>query len=58
MTALLLCIVFVCLVERLVTTDLTLCFCPFISDCSVISSIIDDLAGLSMNDNAEHDDGM
>ena len=58
MTALLLCIVFVCLVERLVTTDLTLCFCPFISDCSGVSSILDDLAGLSINDNAGHDDGM
>jgi hypothetical protein len=46
-----------CLVERLVTTDFTLYFCQFISDCSGISSILDDLAGLSMNDNAEHDDG-
>jgi hypothetical protein len=57
MTAILLSIEFVCLVERLITTDFTLYFCPFISDCSGISSILDDLAGLSMNDNAEHDDG-
>ena len=58
MTALLLCIVFVCLVERLVTTDFTLCFCPFISDCSNISSILGDLAGLSMNDDNAEQDGM